>query len=342
MTWRDWQYFWDHADHFYFQWPGVLLLLVIIPAFWIVYLNYRRSQWQRFARFSYAGFVEHLRLNPSPWKRLWMPVAVSVLMALLVASAARPMLVGRFPVRTVNMMVVLDISLSMMAEDIRPNRLAAATDAAARFIESLPPDVRVGLELFAGDNYIVSPPTKNHDQIIPYLETLSREHLQMRTEIGDALKTAIGSLTTSLEPEAPPEQTGDSQPKPQQVIVLISDGDSRTGYPWQLAATQAKEQNISIFTVGIGSSQDTFITYQGQRLPVTFNENTLRQIARISGGEYFRVFNENDFQTVYEQVRERAVVFDEKEESLGFLFSALALFWLLFALVLQAVWVKKL
>ncbi len=121
----------------------------------------------------------------------------------------------------------------------------------------------------------------------------------------------------------------------------MGDGDSQEGYPWQVAASEAREKNIAIYTVGIGKSEVTQIAYQGQYLPVTFNENTLRRIAEISGGEYFRVFNKSDFTKVYENVKHKALLYESKLIPLSPLLAFLALLTLMAQFAIQQWWIRR-
>lgn len=319
---------------FYFAWPWALLLLALIPLFWWRYRDRQAVHWRQALRFSQVAVLEHLQQNPPGWRRLMYPLFISTLLLLLVVGLARPTLVGRIPVHAANIQIVMDISLSMLAEDMRPDRLTAAKTSAISFVESLPRDARVGLEFFAGNNYVLSPPTQDHREIVRYLENTTREHLQPRTEIGSALRTALDVLMDSLpaqEAEAGQEEDGtepgdSSGPDPpEQVIILLSDGDSQEGYPWPVAARQAAERNVTIHAIGVGAPGMTTITYQGQEYPVTFDENTLRQIAGMTGGAYFRAYTDTDFKGIYEQIREKTVRFEEQDIELGFACCGLAL-----------------
>lgn len=316
---------------FYFEWPGVLILLLLIPLWWGLFAGQERRKWQQAMRFSYASLVAHLKLQPAGWRRLMYPLAVSLVLACLVTAMARPVVVGRMPVRTLDMMIVMDISLSMLAEDIEPDRFTAARDAAVRFIDSLPRDVRVGLEVFAGDSRVLSAPTRNHREVTGYLRQLRKEDLRERTEIGSAIRTA---MTVMLPPEALPGPGSLDSPEkpmdlPEQVMILMSDGDSHEGYPWPLAAQEARDAHITIHTVGIGRDLATTIMYQGMELPVLFSETTLRNIAEITGGQYFRVAGESDFRGIYDQIRERSIRYEERSLEVGFIPAALALLLLL-------------
>lgn len=374
LSWEDWA-------SFRFEWPWAFCLLLLIPLWWFGYARYRRHQLHRMAlHFSYTAVAAQIRRGPTLWKRLLYPVVVSMLMLCLTVSMARPTITARVPVRSADLMLVLDISLSMMATDIHPSRIEAAKQAGIHFIESLPNDMRVGLEVFAGNVYVLTPPTRNHREVIADLDALNADALKPRTEIGSALHTALEVLqetpnagnaessTTgnSSKPDmssggtsSSPDSSGQASSQefqrlpgrgaspgaklspgiearvPDRVIVLLSDGDSHEGYPWDVAAQDARQANVVIHTIGIGSPQGGSITYQGMELPVNFDETTLRRIADMAGGRYFRVFKEQDFRSVYEQIQARTIHYESRDLDLSYIVSGLALCLLVGALLLS-------
>lgn len=333
---------WHDLRSLYLQWPWMLVLLALLPLFWFLYLRRLRQRLvQQAIHFSYAAVVGPLKNGRSPWKRLLFPGSVSLLMALLILALSRPTIRTETPVNSADIMLVLDISLSMMADDIRPDRLTAAKQAAIDFVQSLPADARVGLEFFAGSTYVVTPPVAEHQEVVAYLQALNIQDLKPRTEIGSALQAALQVLrpnrTHSDQPPASASQKADTAKPPDRVIVLLSDGDSHEGFPWDLAAKQAKAANVTVYTIGIGSAAGGTITYQGLPLPVNFDETTLRETARLGGGEYFRVFRQADFQKVYQQIQRRALHTEIREVDLGFLVAGVALSLLLVSLAVAMV-----
>ncbi len=312
------------VHEFYFEWPWLLGLLLLMPLWWFLYAQHERGKWQQALRFSRVALVEYLQRQPVGWYRLTRPLAINLVMALLLVAVARPVVVGRMPVHSVDMMIVMDISLSMLADDVKPSRIEAARDAAVRFVDSLPRDARVGLEVFAGDSFVLSPPTRNHAEVVAYLRTLRKEDMRQRTELGSAIRAAMTVMLPN-EPRKPQPSGMPSRKRPRQVIILLSDGDSHEGYPWQRAAEEAKQANITIHTVGVGHDEATSILYQGMELPVLFSETTLRQIAGLAGGQYFRVAQTGDFRRVYDQIRERSVHYEEHSVDVGFIAAGLAL-----------------
>lgn len=342
---------WKDIRTFYLAWPWMLTLLLLIPAGWFLYLRNLREKWRKTALyFSHGAILERMDRQPKAWKRLLPPILFSMLAFFMIVGLSRPTISARVAVQSLDMMLVMDISLSMLAEDIRPDRISAAKEAATRFVERLPRNVRVGLEVFAGDRYVLSPPTRQHAEVVALLRALRREDLQPRTEIGSALHTALQVLERSdarqtnqsgLSPNGkPPNEAGNEKPDarsggqpkstpspkaPERVIILLSDGDSHEGYPWERAAQEARRRNVAIHSVGIGSPEGSIIQYQGMTLPVNFDETTLRRIAEMAGGQYFRVFRESDFGRVYERIRDRSLHYEEREIDLTFITSGLAL-----------------
>ena len=328
-------------SHFYWANPMAFWLLLLVPIVVVFYLRFQRKKWREAFRFSPLSVIEHLERNPSLIKRVFSPFVSLLVMVCLIAAIARPTVVHKVATQSVDVMLVIDISLSMMATDIKPDRITAAKEAAAGFVQSLPDDVRVGLELFAGDNWIVSPPTTDHTQVVAYLDELTKDRLQPQTQIGSAIQAALNVLSP---PETDNGGKTDHSKKPaaQKVMIMMSDGDSQAGYPWTVASTHARQQNVVIDTVGIGSSEPTSIFYQGMELPVSFDESTLRQIAENTGGQYYRAFTEKDFRTIYQQVREKSIHYEDRPDDWSWALAALALVFMLLGGLVEALWVRRL
>jgi Ca-activated chloride channel homolog len=321
----DWQWLWPQAF-----W-GLLLLPVLL---WL-WTDLETQRLKRALRFSPIEALRLAKRTPSRWKRLSTLFLMVMMTVSLILALARPYQKVWVPNRTIDLMLVMDISLSMMAEDVKPNRLTAAKEAARSFVESLPEEVRVGLTLFAGNTYLVSPVTKDHRTVSAYLHSLKTSDLQPRTEMGSAMQVALKSLSE------PPELAQNPAKPPLKVMLLMSDGDSHEGYPWRQAVMNSKKQRVVVHTVGIGTDETVSIRYKNQVLPVQFSEQTLKSIADGTGGKYFRVFRGEDFKSVYEWIGDRALSFEEKKEDRGWIFVLLAISLGLFALVLERFWVRR-
>lgn len=342
--------------------PWVLLLLLPWLGLPFIYARLQKQQWQGALRFSQAAVADYLKLNPSPLKR-WLPsLLVYLIIFLLIVGCARPTITRMVPTRSVDMMLVIDISLSMKAEDVSPNRLLAARDAGIRFIKSLPDDVKVGLEFFAGNAYVVSTPIADHNKVIALLNSLSLEDVEERTEIGTAIQSALKSLgvlkkaddldelpvdATSVDKEKAQENAqsaskSQQENEPDKLIVLLSDGDSHEGYPWQRAAKNARDHHVKIHTVAVGRDANTFIEYKGQLYTVVFSEATLQDVADIAEGQYYRAFSEADFEAIYRSVSKKALALQARTEEYTWLFAMVTLFLLFLKLALDAFWTRRL
>ncbi len=336
-------------SYLYLKWPwalGLLLLWIFIP---VLYQKAQQHRWKNSLRFSYTSASEHLLRNASPFKRLVLPLITFYILFLLILAFSRPTAVIQVPVESVDMMMVVDVSLSMKAKDIVPSRLEAAKRAGERFIQSLPKDVRIGLIYFAGTSAIQSLPTRDHRQIETLLHSLKKDDLRSGTALGEGIKDALKAMALRRKKDLENDKAESSQgktadeksPSPQRVIVLISDGDQNTGYPWTVASSKALEENVVIHTVAIGSREVSEIEYEGQLYPVYLDDNTLKQIARITEGHFYRAFNESDFKAIYQHVRKRSIVFEESHEDIGFLFVGFALMLFLLQQILAVFWLKR-
>ena len=151
----------------------------------------------------------------------------------------------------------------------------------------------------------------------------------------DHAEAKLTELPSQQKAETPSSENKKSKnaKKPNRVIILMSDGDSHEGYPWDQAARDALKDNVIVNTIGIGSRQGGTISYRGMELPVNFDETTLRRIAEIANGSYFRVYQQTDFNRVYQQIHERTIHYEEREVDLGFILSGISLLALLAGII---------
>ncbi len=223
--------------------------------------------------------------------------------AAFVIAFARPQL-GKTITRTqasgIDIMLALDVSGSMQAEDFsiggrRANRLEAVKQVAQKFIEQRPND-RIGIVAFAGRPYLVSPLTLDHDWLIQNLDRVRLGMVEDGTAIGSALAAAEGRLK-------------DKQAKTK-IIVLLTDGDNTAGKVLPLTAAEAaKALGIRIYTIGAGTRgmapfpvQDPFGRTFYQNMPVQIDEATLKKIAEISKGEYFRATDTQSLEEIFGEI----------------------------------------
>jgi len=195
----------------------------------------------------------------------------------------------------IDIMIASDISGSMLSEDFKPNRLEAGKNIAIDFIKARPDD-RIGLVIFSGESFTQCPLTIDHDVLINLFADVKNGMVDDGTAIGMGLATAVNRLK-------------DSEAK-SKVIILLTDGVNNTGsIPPITAAEIAKQFNIRVYTVGIGTNgsapypfKDQFVNVHYQMIPVDVDEKTLSQIADITGGKYFRARDNNELTQIYQQI----------------------------------------
>jgi Ca-activated chloride channel family protein len=188
--------------------------------------------------------------------------------------------------------VTIDVSNSMMATDVKPDRLTAAKQGAVRFVQNLPAKFNVAVVEFAGTATTLLPPTTDHGAAVSAINGMQ---LQPSTAIGEGIYTSLAALA-----QAPPDPEHPNS-KPPARIVLLSDGKTQIGRPAAEAAKAAKDQNVPIYTIAYGTP-DGYIDVQGRREPVPVDRAELANVARISGGEAYRAESAGELRQVYSDI----------------------------------------
>jgi Ca-activated chloride channel family protein len=197
----------------------------------------------------------------------------------------------------IDIVLALDISGSMLAEDLKPNRLEASKNVAIDFILERPND-RIGLVVYSGESFTQCPITTDHAVLVNLFKDIRNGMIEDGTAIGMGLSNAVNRLK-------------DSEAK-SKVIILLTDGFNTTGViPPLTAAEIAKAFNIRVYTIGVGTNgeapypaKDIFGRTQYQYVPVKIDEKTMKEIADITGGNYFRATNNQKLKLIYEEIDE--------------------------------------
>ncbi len=347
-----------------FLWGGMLWLLVIVPALVAVYLLAQRRRQKYALRYASLSLVKEA-LGAGPGIRRHVPPALFLAAtAVLIVALARPAAVVLLPAQQGTIILALDNSGSMRAEDVKPNRLEAAKAAARAFVEKQPTGSRIGVVSFAATASLVQPPTRDHRAIVSSIDRLM---LQRGTSIGNGILASLNAIFEELgekpfelpldpfrsdpfqtdpfarPPAAPPAQPGapaDGSYAPA-VIVLLSDGQSNVG-PDPLEVVQfAAARGVRVYTVGLGSPEGAVVTFYGRSFHVRLDEETLRAIAEKTDGEYFTADSEADLLAIYESLGTTLVFRPEKTEVTA-LFAAFAVLLLLAAGGLSLAWFNRL
>ncbi|MBN1951968.1 MAG: VWA domain-containing protein [Bacteroidales bacterium] len=292
-----------------------LLLLVLVPL--ILFYIFK---WNDVPTVKTSS-VQALKVFGNSWKKWLAHILFGLKMLaviLIVTAMARPQKITKdsygdndplkmnVDVEGIDIMMTIDISSSMLAQDLRPNRLVAAKDAAIRFINNRPFD-RIGLVVFSGETVLISPVTSDHITLINFFNNVNSGILEDGTALGDGLANAVSKLKESDAPS--------------KVIILLTDGVNNKGSVNPVdAGSLAKQEGIRIYTVGVGTRgtapypmKDMFGNTHLVDVPVEIDESLLMQLAENTGGSYFRATNTKKLQEIYDQIDQlEKTKFDEQ------------------------------
>lgn len=298
-----------------FLWPQLLSLLWTIPMLALAYVWLLRSRRQPVLRYASLATVRLAMPSGGAWRRHLPPALLLLALTVLLLAAARPL--GRLPLPTqqATVMLAIDVSLSMQADDIRPSRLDAARDAAKAFVRRLPDGVRVGIVSFAGTAHLVQPATYSREL---QLAAIDRLHLLHGTAMGSGMVLALAELFPDAAidlggPDAPLQQhhalpSGQTAPIPvdtSTAIVLLTDGRSNFGVHPLQAADMAARRGVRIHAVGLGSVEPDAGGLDDWSAVLQLDEDMLREVTRRTRGEYFHAGSAQALMRIYEQMGSR-------------------------------------
>lgn len=276
--------------------PYFLLLLLLLPLL-LWYFYYQDKKRAMVFRIS---TTEGIRKIKSSWKVRWRPllnVLRSIAFVMLVIALARPQKTNvseTIDSEGIDIVLSMDISGSMLAEDFKPNRLEAAKDNALKFIDARPTD-RIGLVIFSGESFTQCPITIDHNVLKDQLMQVESGRLQDGTAIGDGLATAVDRLR---------DARGKSR-----IVILLTDGINNVGKIGpELALEIAKAYKVRVYTIGIGSEGEALSPVQtpfGERkqmVPVQIDETLLKKIAKETGGKYYRATGNSKLESIYKEI----------------------------------------
>ena len=314
--------------------PYFLYGLIIIPLL-IVWYIFRGRRQSAYVKFGDTSFFAKL---PKSWRAYCRHILIALelsSLALLLIALARPQSSStnqKINVEGIDIVMAVDISSSMLAQDLKPDRLEAAKEVGADFIKGRPDD-RIGLVIFASETFTQVPLTTDHGMMLNMLKDMKCGMLEDGTAIGDGLASSVSRLKDS---EAISK-----------VVILMTDGDNNAGsVDPETAAEMAKLFGIRVYTIGVGTRgkapypvQTPFGGIQYQQIEVNINEPLLQQIADVTGGKYFRATSNEKLEQIYAEIdqleRSKIEVNEFKrvhEEFLPFVLWALALLLLDFVL----------
>jgi Ca-activated chloride channel family protein len=306
----------------------VLLLVAALVAAYVVVQVVRRPAYT--VRFTNLALLDVVAPKRPGWRRHLTAAVLALGAAVMVGALAEPAREVRVPVERATVVLAIDVSLSMDATDILPDRLEAAKTAAASFLDTVPTSINVGLVEFAGSASVIVPPTTEHDDVRRALADLS---LAEGTAIGEAIFASLGSFATLPEADDPDEAV------PATVIVL-SDGESTVGRSNQEAIAAAVEAEVPVSTIAFGT-EEGFIFIEGEAVQVPPDLDAMRQIASETGGVAFEAQSEQELAAAYEDLGS-SIGFEVENRPITEWFVAGALALVLAAAALSLLWFARL
>ena len=350
-----------------FLWPALLILLLIVPLAILAYILILRRRGRYAVRYSSLSLVREAASHQTWWRRHLPFVFFLSALASLALAMARPVATVTVPSNKATIILAIDVSRSMCATDIPPNRLEAAKDAAQAFLQNHRTGRQIGLVAFAGFAELIQPPTTDVRSLTEAVENLTTAR---RTAIGSAILRSIDAIAEVDDRVAPSENVADSfgtleltpsdlEPSPH-IIVLLTDGSSNAG-PFPLtAAAQAASRGIRVYTIGYGTanntspmdcgddfSRDPFFFGGGgfqfgppnnsRNFRLQIDEETLKQIADITDGEYFYASSANELENAFQNLPSFVIATRETIEVSAF-FTAFAAVMILVAMFLSFRW----
>ncbi|MCK6583140.1 MAG: VWA domain-containing protein [Anaerolineales bacterium] len=348
-----------------FLWSPLLVLLSIIPFIVVAYILLLRRRRKFAVRYSSLSLVREAASHQT-WLRRHLPFALFLLaLTSLILALGRPVATVTVPSNQATIILAIDVSRSMCATDISPNRLEVAKDAAQAFVQNHRSGRQIGIVAFAGFAELVQPPTTDTRALHSAIENLTTAR---RTAIGSAILRSIDALAEVDDRIAPSDNVSASsgifELPPSEVelsphiIVLLTDGSSNAG-PFPLtAAAQAVSRGIRVYTIGYGTVNNTSPMDCGDSFGDQFgfgwggsqwnqqnfrdfrlqlDETTLKQIADMTGGAYYAATSADELEEVFQNLPSYVIVTRETIEVSVF-FTAFATLMILLAMALSFRW----
>lgn len=358
-----------------FLWPEMLWLLLLMPLFVGAYLLILRRKRKTGLRYAALSVVKEAMSGMSSFRRHISPLLLLAAVLVMILAVARPAAIVTLPSQHGTVILAMDISGSMRANDIEPSRMEAALAAARQFVSNQPRNVRIGVVAFAATASLVQSPTTNRDDI---LAALARFRLQRGTAVGAGLLTSLSAIFENLSfdlwlPPSDGQRFGRVQPPSRQgtnaeaqgrrgvplgqspppstdrpepvapgsyksaVVVLLTDGQTNTGPDPIEAAGQAADLGVRVFTVGLGTTSGNIVGFGGRRMRVQLDEEALKTIAERTAARYYRADSETNLKDIYKSLSAQLTLEKDKTEITA-IFTAVAGALVLAAALLSLLW----
>lgn len=341
----------------FFLWPHYLWLLLAVPLLPAAYVWLLRRRRRTAVRYSSLQVARPAAAGRS-WRRHLPPALLLAACTGLLFAAARPVARVTLPWSRASILLAMDVSLSMRVGDVAPTRLEAAQDAAKTFLRDLPRDIEVGLVTFAGSAQVAQRATLDRPALVAAIDGFQ---MQMGTAVGDAILLCLAELFPDHGIDLADPNGGrhgrslDDKDKraPKEIqpvapgsyrsaaIILLSDGRRTTGFDTLAAARMAADRGVRIYVVGLGTVEGEAMGAEGMPIYLRLDEPTLREVARMTGGEYHHAGTAEKLRSVYGHLGTRMQV-ETRETELTALLALGAAVLLVAAGALSVLWFRRL
>jgi Ca-activated chloride channel family protein len=350
----------------HFVWPEALWSLLMLPVLWAAYIWMIKRQRAQALRFPSLMLLRPALQSQRAWRRHVPPLLLWLALACTLLALARPFARIALPSDYMTLVMALDVSRSMLAQDVPPSRIEAAKDAAKAFIRELPAQVRVGIVSFAGSAQLAQQVTDQREDL---LAAIDRFELQRGTATGSGLLLALSTLMpdagiqleSSLygssfgtygaiggaRPLGTPGSAATPRPPPVPVgsytagaIILLSDGRRTTGPDPMDAARLAADLGVRVHAVAFGTPDGVIPGMEGYSFFARVDEETLQAVAKATGGEFFRAQNAQDLANIYAKLSSR-VALETRDTEVSVLMGLMALVLVVSSLGLSMVWLRR-
>ena len=346
-----------------FEWPVLLWGWLLVPLLALAYTRMQRRR--QGAALSAARRSRSASAAVPRLRRVLPPLLYGLALILLIAAMARPTAVVSLPSLRDVVILALDVSNSMRADDVKPSRLAAAQRAAREFIDAQPVTTRIGLVAFAETALSVQRPTTNREELLKALERLEP---QAGTAVGEAILVSLQALfpkevfevktreqaeRETQERETTQRDAGSSaRPAPalpvkvppgsekSAAIVLLSDGAATRGPDPVEAARLAADRGVRVFTVALGTEEGAVVQLEGVSMRVQLDEEALKKVADVTRARHFRAGDVEDLRAIYRDVSARLVI-ETRETEVSAAFVAVAALLTLLAAASSLFWFNR-
>ena len=282
--------------------PARLWLLLVVAALLVAYVLLQRRRPVYAARFTELDLLASVVPRSAAWRR-HLPAGLLLLSLVALTTAfARPEADVQVARERATVVIALDTSLSMQATDVEPDRITAARESAAAFVEGLPDRFNVGLVSFSGTAAVVVPPTRDHAAV---QDAVRRLRLGPSTAIGEAVFASLAAVDTV------PGEPGQAPPPAR--IVLLSDGTNTQGRPVPTAADAALEAGVPVSTIAYGTAEGV-VEVEGELVPVPVDELALERLALSTEGSAFTAESGEELSEVYEDIGSQVGTTTERRE----------------------------